>query len=98
MGLLVPSIPDAFRVWNLFNIDTLELLQGQFHPEEMTMEVGSAYNEKFSLNRQYAITQFLHGEVETISFRSRFVATTEIEDLEGHLATLKSFARREDSL
>lgn len=98
MGLLTPSLSDFLRVWNLFNTDTFELLQGQFHPEDMTMEVGSAYNEKFSLNRQHAITQFLHGEVETISFRSRFVATTAIEDLEDHLATVKSFARRDDSL
>lgn len=98
MGILFPSFSDAFRVWNLFNIDTFELLQGQFHPEDMTMDIGSTYNEKFSLNRQHAISQFLHGEVETISFRSRFVATTVIEDLEDHLATLKSFVRRDDSL
>lgn len=97
MGLLTPSLFDALRVWNLFNTDSKELLQGQFHPEDMTMDVSSSYNEKFSLNRQHAITQFLHGDVETISFRSRFVATTAIENLEDHLATLKSFVRRDDS-
>ncbi len=98
MGLLLPSISDLPRVWNLFNTDSLRLLRGQFHPEVMTMDVSSSYNEKFSLNRQLAITQFLHGDVETISFRSRFVATTAIEDLEDHLQTLKSFVRRDESL
>lgn len=95
---VIPSLSDALRVWNLFNTDTFELIRGQFHAEDMTMEVSSAYNEKFSLNRQVAITQFLHGEVETISFRSRFVATTAVEDLEDQLAALKGFVRRDDAL
>lgn len=98
MGFVIPSLSDALRVWNLFNTDTFELVRGQFHPEDLTMDISTAWSEKFGLNREHPIVQFLHGEVETISFRSRLVATTLIEDLEDDLDKLKSFARYDESL
>ena len=95
--MLKPSLNDALRVWSLLNLDTFETVSGQFHAEELTHDVGSAYSEKFALNRQHAITQFLHGEVEQYSFRSRFHATTVIEDAEAPLNMLKRWARRDES-
>lgn len=93
-----PSGPDALRVWNLFNWDTLEEIRGQFHAEELAGEVASAYSEKFSLNRQHAITQFLHGEVETLSFRARLYAATAAEEAQTEFDKIKSWARRDESL
>ena len=95
---VIPSIPDALRIWNLFNTDTNELIKGQFHPEDLTMDISTAWSEKFGLNREHPIVQFLHGEVETISFRSRLVATTSAENLEDELDNLKGFARYDETL
>jgi hypothetical protein len=55
----------------MVNEDTLEHFKGQFMPEEVTEERGAAYTERFSLNRQNGILQFLHGETPTLSFRGR---------------------------
>ena len=62
--VFTPSISDYLRVWNLTNWDTLETISGQFHPEELQQNVGSAYAEKFALNREHPVIQFLHGEIE----------------------------------
>lgn len=94
----IPSIYDYLRVWNLINYDTVETITGQFHPEGLTQNVGSAYSEKFALNREHPVVQFLHGEVETVTFRGRFHATTVVEDVVEILEKLKSWARRDDSL
>lgn len=64
------------RVWTLVNEDTLEVMKGQYEAEAVTENVGAAYAERFSLNRQNAITQFLHGETRTVSFRGRFYNET----------------------
>lgn len=95
---VIPSIPDALRVWNLLNLDTGALVKGQFHPEDATMDISTAWSEKFGLNREHPIVQFLHGEVETFSFRSRYVATTSAENLENELDNLKGFARVDEAL
>lgn len=95
---VIPSIPDALRIWNLYNTDTQELIKGQFHPEDLSMDISTAWSEKFGLNREHPIVQFLHGQVETVSFRSRLVATTSAEDLEADLDKLKSFARFDESV
>ena len=57
--------------WNLVNEDTLEHFKGQFQAEEVSEDRGAAYTERFTLNRQNAILQFLHGETPTLSFRGR---------------------------
>lgn len=64
-------LPTIMRRWNLVRKDTLELLVGQFEAEDVTENVGAAYAETFTLGRQTAITQFLHGETDTVSFRGR---------------------------
>lgn len=94
----IPSVSDYLRVWNLINYDTLETITAQFHAEELTQNVGSAYSEKFALNREHPVVQFLHGEVETVSFRGRLYAATFAEDVVEILEKLKSWARRDDDL
>lgn len=64
------------RRWNLVRKDTLQLLIGQFEAEEVSESVSAAYAERFTLNRQTGILQFLHGETDTVSFRGRFYDQT----------------------
>lgn len=83
----------------------VEKIEGQFHAEGLTEEVKSTYSEKFALNRQTAITQFVHGETETLTFTGRlFAARQRIpglpfqgEKIDDQLKKLKEWVRR-DSL
>lgn len=57
-----------YRVWNILNLDTDTLLQGQFEAEDVTENAAAAWAEHISLNRQRPIQQFVHGEANTLSF------------------------------
>jgi len=95
--------------WVLYNLDTEEYLYGQFEPGNLTEEVGSEYTEKWALNRRYAITQFVHGKTETLSFEGRFFLQYGLElikltkmgenvDPLKQLNILKQWARRDMAL
>lgn len=59
--------------WWLHNLDTGDEMQGQFEVEELNEGGrGSTYVERWSLNRDSPIMQFIHGRTPTIAFRSRF--------------------------
>jgi hypothetical protein len=64
------------RRWSLVRKDTLGLLQGQFEAEDVSEDLSAAWSERFTLNRQTGIIQFLHGETDTVSFRGRFFNQT----------------------
>ncbi len=85
---------NSFRVWNLLNLETGEALQGQFHGENLTEEIGNTFSDTFSLGKQFAVTQYTHGNIDTFSFLSRFVADRATSDITDKLNLLKSFARR----
>lgn len=70
------ALPVQGRKWKLVRKDTLEILSGQFHAEELGENISNAYAEQFTLNRQTGILQFLHGETNTVSFRGRFFNET----------------------
>lgn len=61
-----------FKIWQMKNLDTGEVLQGQFEPENVSRDVGANWGQFTSLNRQNAILQFLNGAQETLSFDGRF--------------------------
>jgi hypothetical protein len=58
--------------WVLLNWDTDEEIHGQFEPGNMTEDIGSTFSEKWALNRRFPITQFVHGNTDTLSFEGRF--------------------------
>lgn len=96
---VISSISDLMRLWYLYNVDTSEIFTGQFHPEDLTHEgVGSVYSDRWALNRQHPITQFVRGELERVSFKGRLHATTAIETLEDQINGLKDWARRDEKL
>lgn len=65
---LIPN----FKIWQMKNLDTGELLQGQFEPTNVSRDVGANWGQFTSLNRQNPIMQFLNGAQETLSFDGRF--------------------------
>ena len=74
-------------------------LQGQFEPEDLTENIRSNYSQTTSLNRSHPITQFISGDLETITF----TATLWNRDVlfgkaEEHLNLLKNWTRRDAKL
>jgi len=86
--------------WFLMNHDSGEQLQGQFVAENVNENIGATYAERFPLNSQFPIMQFVHGNNDTVSFNGRFFRTSELfgmgTDPYESLALLKSWARRDD--
>lgn len=71
-ALATTFIPN-FKIWNIGNLDTKKVLQGQFEPVGLTRDnVGANWGQHTSLNRQNAILQFLNGKQETLAFQGRF--------------------------
>lgn len=66
----------GFRNWFLQNINTNQILGGQFHAENLTKDVKVNWASHTALNRQKAILQFLNGENDKISFQATIFATT----------------------
>jgi len=62
----------AGRQWVLYNLDTDEKLVGQFEPEGLGEEWGNTFVEKWALNREHAILQFVHGNSDLLTFSGRF--------------------------
>jgi len=74
-------------------------LQGQFEPEDLTENIGTNYSQTTALNRAHPITQFISGNLETMTFTAtlwnRDVLFGEAND---QLELLKKWARRDDRL
>jgi hypothetical protein len=90
------------RKWVLYNLDTDEKMEGQFVAESVSAEVGGTWSERYALNRQHGILQFVHGNSETVSFRARFFMTAELLGIENdpliNVDTLKKWTRRDSKL
>jgi hypothetical protein len=61
-----------FKVWNLHNLDSGEILQGQFEAENVGRDIETNWGQFTSLNRQNPILQFLNGSADKVSFDGRF--------------------------
>ena len=67
MGILPPKK----SIWHIVD-ESGNVVSGDFEPQNVTKNVSSTYTETFALGRQSPIMQFLHGNVETLSFEGRF--------------------------
>lgn len=93
--LLLPN----FKAWFLHNLDTQEILEAQFEPEELTEEVGANWAQHTALNRGNAILQFLNGSNDTGSFKGTFYKQHAFDDTPlKKLQKLKSWARPNSSV
>jgi len=70
MGLLPPKS----SLWTIRDneISPPQILTGDFEADGVTRDVGGVYGDTFVLGKQFPITQFLHGKLETLKFRGRF--------------------------
>jgi hypothetical protein len=92
--VLIPSLSDGFRLWNLYNRETNEIFVGQFHAEELRHEgMEGMYSERWALGRTNPVQQFLRGALQKVSFRSRLYAGTAVESAEDKISTLKSWTQ-----
>jgi len=97
IGALLPKT----KSWFLLNTDIVSkdaMLYGPWEPENVTETVGSVYADAFALNKQDPVRQFLHGQVETITFQARFYAVFALMEVEAKVQTLKSWCRKDNDL
>lgn len=97
-ALATQFIPN-FKVWNLANLDSNQVLQGQFEAQGVQKEVSVEWAEFTSLNRQKPILQFLHGNADNVSFTGRFFKAHALDSApEERLAVLESWAKIDDAI
>lgn len=65
------SLLPNLRVWRLANEDTGEEVEGDFEATGLSEGRTGAYANSFALNSDLPITQFLHGNPDTITFTAR---------------------------
>ena len=90
--------PSENRLWHMLNIDTEVQLDGQFDPGDVTESVSASYAETHTLNRQTPISQFLHGDSDTLTFQARLFAGDSSQSILPALDTLKAWTRRDPNL
>lgn len=87
--------PSEIEAWVIEDVEVGERVQGQFPPLDISEEIGVTYGESYTLNRQSAILQFLHGNARTISFTGRLFAAHRLEDITKPLQILQAWAKRD---
>jgi hypothetical protein len=96
MGL--PGLPN-FRAWHIINTDNFEEIEGDFEAVGVTRNVTTSYSQKTTLNRQDPITQFLHGNADTLTFQGRaFAHDALLGDATEKLTKLIEWTKRDPDL
>jgi len=93
MGLL-PN----WRAWHMINVDSGEEIEGDYEPTDLSENLSNTYQEHFALNRSNPITQFLHGNSDTLSFQARLYASHILSSIDDQLKTIKEWIRRRDDV
>jgi hypothetical protein len=91
------SLFTKLRTWFLTNTETFQTIEGQFEATGVTESGwGGEYAEHFSLNAAKAITQFLHGQTNKITFQARLRSYSAIDfsDIEDTLNNLKVWSTK----
>jgi len=90
------------KQWFLYNLETDDKIEGQFIAEDVTENMGAVWSERFALNRQHGILQWIHGQARVVSFKGRFFMTSELggktNDPIKKLQMLKSWTERDSKL
>lgn len=72
--------------------------KGQFISENMVESIGSNLGETNTVNADKPNFQWLHGEAEPFTFRSRLFASNSFSNIKQQIELLKSFAKRQPDL
>ena len=91
------SLLPSMDTWWILNTDTGETVHGQY-TTEVTSGVSATYAENFALNRQTPVTQFLHGNTETLTFQGRFYASFVFQEVTKQSKKLQQWTRRDPLL
>lgn len=85
--------------FQLYNVDTNENHVGQFFSLNTRAGGGSAWAQHTALNRQNPISQFLHGQAETVNFEARYYQRDSNDDSPRLLSEqLRAWCRRDNRL
>lgn len=95
---VISALLPKSKSWFIVNTDTQETVYGPYEPENVTHTAGSVYADAWALNKRNPIRQFLHGEVETITFTGRFYAVFELLEVEKKVNQLKEWSRKNEDL
>lgn len=66
--------------WWVLNVDTGDYVFGQY-TTEVQSNASSTYADSFSLGRNDPVTQFVHGNLDTMSFEGRFFASFAFQEV-----------------
>lgn len=89
----------SLKTWTLINLDTQEVLQGQFPPDETNAEYGANWAAITTLNRQSPILQYLNGASDTVQVSARFYRRDILDDSPiDKFNVLKEWTRMDEKL
>ena len=101
----LPNIPilggifSTVQPWVLTNLDNRqEVVQGDFFPENITLNKSANYAQTTSLNRARPITQYSGGNLTTITFDALLFARHFLDKLEDRVEILLNATERDDKL
>jgi hypothetical protein len=87
------------RLWRISNLDSGDVVEGQFEATGLTENVSANYAEHVALNRKVPILHWLNGQSDTINFQGRLYQKDN-DDLipEEQLSRLKEWTRYDQIL
>lgn len=98
IALATKLLPNS-KTWFLENLDSGEVLQGQFEPNNSALDVTVYWAAQTALNRGNSILQFLNGGDDTINFEARLFKENGFSlSPEEKLSKLISWARIDPSV
>lgn len=87
------------RGWTFINLDDGTKLEGQFEATDVNVSRGAAYAEIQALGRQHPILQFLHGDINDVTFNARLFATSSLDlSALAELTLLRKWSERDEIL
>lgn len=89
-------LPSA-DTWWILNVDTGEYVFGQY-TTEVQSNVSAAYVDAYSLGRRDPVSQFLHGNLETMAFEGRFFASFAFQEVVKQGQKIQEWSRSDPEL
>lgn len=87
------------RGWRITNLDSNEVLEGQYEATGVTENIAANYAEHVALNRQVPVIQWLNGQADTLNFQGRVYQKDEDDATpEVQINKLKEWTRYDQNL
>ncbi len=94
-----PNVSNA-RNWGITNLETDETIYGDFEAENLVGTYNTQYAHSSALGKQSPITQYLHGDSDTLAFTGMFRARFEDDTIrvKRTFQRLKTWAERDKTI